>query len=200
MAPLTPGAAMRYQHAAADLDAEIARRLSAFGVGADWHRGQVSTWSAEFYEDADGRRPVEAWMGDLGEIEFEALATAIEEILEKDGIALASTPWLKALGEGLHEFRVRHDAATITALYADSGASKPAKPAKILLRLFVHFHGQKIILLLHGYDKGSDDSPRRQNKEIEEARKRLRAWRLAQASQSKKQSQEKPQKKSRRRR
>ena len=114
-------------------------------------------------------------MGDLGEIEFEALATAIEEILEKDGIALASTPWLKALGEGLHEFRVRHDAATITALYADSGASKPAKPAKILLRLFVHFHGQKIILLLHGYDKGSDDSPRRQNKEIEEARKRLRA-------------------------
>jgi len=156
----------------------------------------VTTWTAEFYEDADGRRPVEVWIGDLGEVEFEALATAIEEILEKDGIALASTPWLKALGEGLHEFRVRHDAPTIKALYADSGASEPAKPAKILLRLFVHFHGQKVILLLHGYDKGSDDSPRRQNKEIKEARKRLRAWRLAQASQSTK----RPQKKSRRRR
>ncbi|MEZ5095041.1 MAG: hypothetical protein R2731_02285 [Nocardioides sp.] len=156
----------------------------------------MSTWTAEFYEDAEGRRPVEVWMGDLGEIEFGALATAIEEILEKDGIALASTPWLRALGEGLHEFRVRHDAATIKALYADSGASKPAKPAKILLRLFVHFHGQKVILLLHGYDKGGDDSPRRQNKEIEEARKRLRAWRLAQASQAKKQ----PWNKSRRRR
>lgn len=52
----------------------------------------MSTWTAEFYEDADGRRPVEVWMGDLGEVEFEALATAIEEILEKDGIALASTP------------------------------------------------------------------------------------------------------------
>lgn len=63
------------------------------------------------------------------------------------------------------------------------------KPAKILIRLFVHFHGQKVILLLHGYDKGSDDSPRRQNKEIAEARKRLRAWRRAQASKSKKQSQ-----------
>lgn len=133
-------------------------------------------------------------MGDLGEVEFEALATAIEEILEKDGIALASTPWLKALGEGLHEFRVRHDAATIKALYTDSGVNKPAKPAKFLLRLFVHFHGQKVILLLHGYDIGSDVGPRRQNKEIEEARKRLRAWRLAHASQSKKQ----PQKKSRR--
>lgn len=130
-------------------------------------------------------------MGDLGEVEFEALATAIEEILEKDGIALGGTPWLKALGEGLHEFRVRHDAATIKALYADSGASKPLKPAKVLLRLFVHFHGQKVILLLHGYDKGSDDSRRRQNKEIEEARKRLRAWRLAQTSQTKKQSRKK---------
>lgn len=156
----------------------------------------MSTWTAEFYEDADGRRPVEAWMGDLSEVEFEALATAIEEILEKDGIALASTPWLKALGEGLYEFRVRHDAATIKALYADSGASTAAKHAKILLRLFLHFHGQKVILLLHGYDKGGDDSPRRQNKEIDEARKRLRAWRLAEARKSKKQ----PQKGSRRRR
>ncbi len=155
----------------------------------------MSTWTAEFYEDADGRRPVEAWMGDLGEVGFEALATAIEEILVKDGLALASTPWLKALGEGLHEFRVRHDAATIKALYADSGARKPAKPAKILLRLFVHFHGEKVILLLHGYDKGSDDSPRRQNKEIEEARKRLRGWRLAQASQAKKRSPKKSRRK-----
>ncbi|WP_375003279.1 hypothetical protein [Aeromicrobium sp. CTD01-1L150] len=146
----------------------------------------MSEWTAEFYEDADGRRPIEVWMGDLGEVEFEALATAIEEILEKDGLALASTPWLKALGRGLHEFRVRHDAATIKALYFDSGASKQAKPAKILLRLFVHFHGQKVILLLHGYDKGRDNSLRRQNKEIEVARKRLRAWRLAQSSRTKK--------------
>ena len=53
----------------------------------------MSTWTAEFYEDADGRRPVEVWMSDLGEVEFEALATAIEEILEKDGIGLASTRW-----------------------------------------------------------------------------------------------------------
>ncbi len=52
----------------------------------------MNTWTAKFYEDADGRRPVEIWMGDLGEVEFEALATAIEEILKRDGLALASTP------------------------------------------------------------------------------------------------------------
>lgn len=142
---------------------------------------EAKTWTAEFYADSNGKRPVETWMSSLGETEFEALATAIEEVLEKDGIELASTPWLKALGEGLHEFRVRHDASTIKALYTDSGAEEPTKPAKILLRLFVHFHGDKVILLLHGYDKGRDDSPRRQNREIEEARKRLRAWRAAQA-------------------
>lgn len=155
----------------------------------------MSEWTTEFYEDAGGRRPVEAWMDNLDEVEFESVATAIEEILEKEGLALASTPWLKALGKGLHEFRVRHDAATIKALYSDSGAKRPEKPAKILLRLFVHFHGQKVILLLHGYDKGSDDSSRRQNKEIEEARKRLRAWRLAQVTQTKKQSSKKPRRK-----
>lgn len=151
----------------------------------------ATTWTAEFYDDSNGRRPVETWMLGLGETEYEALATAIEEILEKLGLELASTPWLKPLGEGLHEFRVRHDGPTIKALYTDSGAEKPARPAKVLLRMFVHFHGHRVILLLHGYDKGRDDSPRRQNQEIEEARKRLRAWRAAQARGAKKRPPEK---------
>lgn len=56
---------------------------------------------------------------------------------------------------------------------------------KILLRLFVHFHGDKIILLLHGYDKGGNDSQRQQNKEIQEARKRLTAWKAAEAKRAK---------------
>lgn len=142
----------------------------------------MTTWTAEFYEDSNGKHPVETWMQSLGSVEFEALATAIEEVLEKQGLELAGTAWMKALGGGLYEFRVRHDASTIQALYSDSGASAPSSvPAKILLRLFVHFHGQKVILLLHGYDKGRDDSARRQNKEIQEAHKRLRAWRIAQA-------------------
>lgn len=145
----------------------------------------MTTWTIEFYEDANGKRPVEAWMDGLGDVQIGALAAAIEEVLAKRGLHLASTPWLKALGEGLFEFRVRHDEATIRALYTDSGVQPPAKPAKLLLRLFVHFHGQKVILLLHGYDKGKDDSPRRQNREIQEAHKRLRAWRAAEARKAK---------------
>lgn len=124
----TPGAAMRYQHAAADRDAEIAKRLSA----------------------------------------------------------LASTPWLKALGDGLHEFRVRHDASTIEGLAGHEPAEGLPTQKKILLRLFVHVHGNKVVLLVHGYDKGSDDSPRQQGKEIQEARKRLARWRVAEAKRAKK--------------
>ena len=90
--------------------------------------------------------------------------------------------FILALGDALYEFRLRHDAATIEALYNDSGASSVATSKRIMLRLFVHFHGQKVILVLHGYDKGRDDSPRRQNKEIQEARKRLRSWKAAEAA------------------
>lgn len=86
---------------------------------------------------------------------------------------LATTGWL------------RHDATTIEALYTNSGASSAASSTRVLLRLFVHFHGQKIILILHGYDKGRDDSPRRQNKEIQEARKRLRSWKAAEVAKRK---------------
>jgi len=38
-----------------------------------------------------------------------------------------------------------------------------------------------VILLLGGYDKGADPSPKRQKEEIATARARLNAWRLADA-------------------
>ena len=145
----------------------------------------MSEWTAEFYEDDAGRRPVELWMDSLTIAEFAALRAAIVRVLEVQGIELGSTPWLKALGEGLFEFRIRHDAATIDALYEPLVDAAQATPQptqhKILLRLFVHFHGNKVILLLHGYDKGGNDSPRQQNKEIQEARKRLTHWKAAEA-------------------
>jgi len=108
---------------------------------------------------------------------------------------LGSTPWLKALGDGLFEFRVRHDAATIDALYGPTTHAQQSTPPptqrKILLRLFVHFYGNKVILLLHGYDKGGNDSPRQQNKEIQEARKRLTHWKAAEAKRAKEQRKKK---------
>lgn len=150
---------------------------------------ETSAWTTEFYEDDAGRRPVELWMDSLTVAEFAALRAAILRVLEVRGIDLGSTPWLKALGEGLFESRIRHDAATIEALYASAGALSHSTPQptqrKILLRMFIHFHGNKVVLLLHGYDKGGNDSPRQQNKEIQEARKRLKDWKAAEAKRSK---------------
>ena len=37
---------------------------------------------------------------------------------------------------------------------------------RILLRVFVHFHGSRVILLLGGYDKGKDPSEKKQQREI----------------------------------
>ena len=41
---------------------------------------------------------------------------------------------------------------------------------------FCHAHGKRVILLLGGYDKGRDPSPRRQKREIASARARLADW------------------------
>ena len=86
----------------------------------------MTTWTAEFYEDSNGKHPLETWMQSLGSVEFEALATAIEEGLQEQGLELAGTAWMKALGEGLYEFRVRHDASTIRACTPTRGLLHPA--------------------------------------------------------------------------
>jgi hypothetical protein len=50
----------------------------------------------------------------------------------------------------------------------------------ILLRVFCHAHGKKVILLLAGYDKGREPSAKRQNAEIRRARQRLTRWKAQQ--------------------
>lgn len=46
----------------------------------------------------------------LSDFKFVALDAAIDRVLAKRGLDLVRTEWLKALGGGLHEFRVRHTA------------------------------------------------------------------------------------------
>jgi len=58
---------------------------------------------------------------------------------------------------------------------------KPARDEpqreRILLRVFCHAHGDGLILLLGGYDKGANPSKRGQQREIAEARRRLADFR-----------------------
>jgi len=137
----------------------------------------VENWSVEFFKDPWGRMPVMRWMEkELDEFQRAAADAAITRILTKEGINLAGTQWMKPLGNGLYEFRVRHTSEEINSLNMPSTKANGVHRA-ILLRFFLSFHGKRIILLLSAYDKGKASSKHRQQSEIEIARKRLKAWR-----------------------
>ena len=63
-----------------------------------------------------------------------------------------------------------------------AGESVPEGEVKVLLRVFFHAHGDKLILLLGGYDKGKDPSKKRQKREIEEARRLLKQFQAREKS------------------
>lgn len=137
----------------------------------------LDKWEVEFFEDAWGRLPVQRWMErDLNEIQRAAVDMAITKILTSEGINLVGTQWMKALGDGLYEFRIRHSSQEIQSIYTPTSKAGGIHHA-ILIRIFVSYHGRKIILLLSAYDKGRFPSKKRQQSEIEIARKRLKSWR-----------------------
>lgn len=133
----------------------------------------------EFYEDAQGDDPVRRWLTRALTVrQRRALGVAMFEYLQRYGAGVCSSEFGKALGGGLYEFRLRHD---LPELVRRSGAEyRPASdegPAqKLLLRVFFAVHGDRIILLLGGYDKAKSPGARRQEIEIETARARLREW------------------------
>lgn len=113
---------------------------------------------------------------ELNEFQRVALDMAITKILTQMGIDLVGTQWMKALGDGLYEFRIRHSSSEIQSIYTSSESRPRSSHQEILLRVFISFHGKKLVLLLHGYDNGKNDSKKKQQEEIEIARRRLRAW------------------------
>ena len=141
----------------------------------------AAKWRIEFYEDAQGRRPVEKWIDGLSDQKAGAVILALQEVLAVDGIKLVSSAWLKPLGSGLYEFRIRHSASEIQAMYKVANKGLVGGVAAILLRVFVAFEGEKLIVLLGAYDKGKNDKQSFQQAQIEIARKRLRDWKRRRA-------------------
>ncbi len=73
---------------------------------------------------------------------------------------------------------MRRSLATIlsSAGIADAGRARRA----VLVRVFCAFSGNKVIILLGGYDKRKDTRAKRQQCEIAAATAALSAWKLAQ--------------------
>jgi hypothetical protein len=132
----------------------------------------------EFFAEDDGTKPVLAWIkNDLTPAQRRAVGTAMRRVLQANGVGVCSSPWGKQLGGGLFEFRTRLTGRQmLNAGWAKSGSIDVSE--QILLRVFCHAHGRRLILLLAGYDKGSEPSRRRQQREIETARARLQIHRV----------------------
>lgn len=128
-------------------------------------------WNVEVFEADDGTMPFERFADSLSEFKFAALDMAIKHVLASRGLDLARTQWLTPVDKGLHEFRVRHEADDIARMFGAASPGLGAKKEAVLLRVFVHFHGDKIILLLGGFDKRRD--PKRQQREIARAKRLL---------------------------
>jgi phage-related protein len=125
----------------------------------------------EFYETADEVLPVRDWLMSLQQSQRRAVGKAMEEILQRDGVGVCGTEFGKQLGQGLFEFRVRASSADILR-----PGERDANPWKMVVRIFCHAHGDRLVLLLSSYDKAKDPSPRRQQREIALARERLADW------------------------
>lgn len=123
------------------------------------------TWTISFYVDEYGRVPIHRWLRGLSQIDVAAFDSAVFGSLAQHGSTLVTNGWLRPLGEGLQELRVRN------------GALAGGGDQAVLLRVFLHFHGNRKILLVSAYDKLRNPSKTRQSREIAAARRLLKAWR-----------------------
>jgi hypothetical protein len=142
--------------------------------------------------------------------ERDALEKALEDVLAVHGSGLIGSKWIHKLvdGDGVYEFRVDNDSEQIARRVANSdqvptAASIPddedfdwgdrandlddllpdvTYEADPLVRAFFIFDGRRVIVLLHAYDKGADDSPKRQAVAIREAKRRATRYRASRSA------------------
>lgn len=143
------------------------------GAATEGENPDDESWTLEPFEADDGTVPFERFVDSLTDFKFAALDMAMEQVLADRGMNLVATEWLKSLRKGLYEFRIRHEADEIARMFGAASPRAGANRESVLLRVFVHFYGDKIVLLLGGYDKGRYSKPKRQQREIKEARKLL---------------------------
>ena len=135
----------------------------------------MATWTVEYEGDS-----FEKFMVSLPKYEQAVLIAAVRHVLSVHGKDICAGEWGKPLGDGLYEFRVKK---SLKAILSSVGLEsvEPGDDRMVLLRVFCTFHGSKIVLLFHGYDKKKDPSSKRQQREINKAKSALRAWKKAQS-------------------
>ena len=124
----------------------------------------------EFYEDDNGTMPVLTWLNRLESDDMakhDAIVYGQQVILAREGAGVCGTEFGRTLGKGLYEFRLRHtrDELQIKAESQQAGSGPSVQPVKVLIRVFFAVYGDRIVLLLGGYDKAVDDSRHRRTRQ-----------------------------------
>jgi hypothetical protein len=78
-------------------------------------------YTIEFYDEpGTGRLPVLEWIkSGLTPFQRRSIGIAMSEILERNGMNVCETEYGKNLGQGLFEFRLRHGANDIAAMFTN---------------------------------------------------------------------------------
>lgn len=127
-----------------------------------------------YYENLEGVSPVLKWIYNLKVSGNRLLLlAAIEELLASQGRDLLKTHWLKSITEGIYELRVKAPSAFLEKYSSFFTSDDIRQSSKGLYRIFLYFQGSNEILILHGYDKKSNDKRNYQQKQIKIAKKRL---------------------------
>ncbi|OFO35300.1 hypothetical protein HMPREF2736_11375 [Corynebacterium sp. HMSC036E10] len=134
------------------------------------------TWSIEVFDGGNFAR----FYSRLDEAERTVVEVAIEHVLAPLGIDICASEWGKNLGQGLFELRIRRDIETILREFGAAErvgeVPKRWRRKRVLIRVYCTFYGQRIVLLLGGYNKLRDPSRKQEQKEIRAARSVLSAW------------------------
>lgn len=142
--------------------------------------GARGDWSVEYYVGAKGERLGSGWLDDLDEEHRAAWLAFAEVLLVPYGKDIPYRNWVKALGEGLFELRIDQPEHSLRSIFGATDEPEAGPKASILLRAFCTFTGKRIVIVLGGYDKGNDPSKKRQQREINAARRALAAWKREQ--------------------
>ena len=116
----------------------------------------------------------------LNPTEFQALKIGVFIILATHGIELlVEGDKLISLGQGLFELRLGPTSTAVRTFaqrgYSD-GALAKMHHRKVLIRVFVGFPNERVVVILGAYNKLADSSKRNQQLEIGQARNSLKRY------------------------
>lgn len=127
-------------------------------------------WTLQVYEPVGKPAPYVRFVERLDGWQRHIVDIAVRTILAHQGHNVCQTEWGKSLGKGLYEFRIRRTLRTICSTTGTELPTGVDPDREVLLRVFFAVEGDRIVLLLGGYDKGADPSDKRQEKAIKQAR------------------------------